>query len=211
MNASKGTVGLCLALIGVLAGCTAQIQGLSNPLEIDHEEYARMFDAAVLVLREPGYVVEHQDYRFGTITTKPSGSSTILEPWRSDNTTSDQALTSTFNYQRRLVTVTLEPDSSDNKEPGSSVGPFADSTATTIYLLRIQVLIERLIVPTTHMTGSTSPGRMVANLAEVPTQWRRQGMKMQYWRPIGRDVHLEQRLIDAIVRQSLQLPGEMDE
>ena len=103
----------CFALVWamhpMLAGCTTAIHAVNNPLEIAPSEYDRLLEAAVDELRDRGFVVDRHDYRFGTVSTRPVGSPTILEPWRADNSIYDQAVASTVNYQRRQITITLEP------------------------------------------------------------------------------------------------------
>ena len=183
---------LVWAIPSLLAGCATPIQAVNNPLEVAPSEYDRLFEAIVHELRDRGFVVDRRDYRFGTVSTRPVGSPTILEPWRADNTTDNQAFASTVNYQRRQITVTLEP-----------VEPAPGTDQPHRYLLRAEVIVERVVVPTTYATGSTTGRRVIGKLTRVPTEWQQRGITGHYWRPIGRDPYLEQQLIDAIVRRSL--------
>jgi hypothetical protein len=90
-------------------GCAAPSNSTANPLEIDRSEYGRMFTASVEVLREHGFVVDRQDYRYGMVSSRARTSPTLMEPWYGDNTTVGQAIESTANNQRRVITVSLEP------------------------------------------------------------------------------------------------------
>ncbi len=186
----------------MLAGCTTVIHAVNNPLEIAPGEYDRLFEAAVGELRARGFVVDRHDYRFGTVSTRPVGSPTILEPWRAGNSVYDQAVASTVNYQRRQITITLEPvENGQDMEPPDR------------YLLRAEVIIERVVLPTTYITGSTTSRRVIGKLSRVPAEWRQRGITGHYWRPIGRDPYLEQQLIEAIVRRSLTIvpqAGQVD-
>jgi len=189
---------ITLLPVVVLNGCAPKIQPVDNPLEIDRQEYARLFDATVLVLRDYGFRVARQDYRFGVITTEPMRAPTILEPWQTINTTVDQAFASTVNDQRRRVTISLVPAEADPPTTG----------APTPYELHAEVIVERLMVPTARLTGSTAGRRIVHQLSSVPVEWQQRGIRATYWRTIGRDPYLEQRLLAGIVRRSLHLPGD---
>lgn len=182
-------------------GCTTRSHRVPNPLEIAEVEYTRLFDAAVVTLRSRGYVVDRQDYRFGVITTRPVFFPTIFEPWHSTNSTWEQAQASTINHQRRQIAITLEPVPSDETPPADDA---AGPVTLASYILRAEVVVERLAVPRARLTGSTSGGRVMGRLAAVPEEWRRRGIESHYWRPIGRDPYLERRLVEAIVRRSLQ-------
>ena len=178
-----------------LTGCARQVPTVNNPLEVSPGEYDRLFRASIDELRDRGYVVDRHDYRYGTVSARPAGSPMFAELWRKDNTTGRQAWTSTVNYQRRLITITLEP-----------VAPDPGRDQPDHYLLRAEVVVERVSVPTTYATGSTVGRRVIGNLNRVPTEWQERGITGHYWRPVGRDPYLGQRLIDAIVRRSLAPP-----
>jgi hypothetical protein len=192
-----------LLALALLAGCTAAPQATRNPLEIDAAEYRRLFDASLLVLRSQGFVVDRQDYRFGRITARPRGAPTLLEPWYPDNTTFGQALEGTLNAERRLVTVALDP--------APPAGPAGKSEIRNqksegpSYLLRVEVQIERQQYPARQLSGSFGED-MLGSLAAAPGELRDRGITGPYWQPVGRDPYLEERLLAAIVRQSLALP-----
>jgi len=191
-----------LILFACVTGCSLNQANANNPLEIDHSEYARVYNAAIAVLREYGFSLDRQDYRFGRITTKPQNSPTALEPWNNTNTTSNQILESTINHQRRLVTVSLEPISPTNPITPT---PIATRTATDGYHLRIEVFVERRQTPNRRLAGSTRGHRVFDTLRSTPIEWQNRGIKGSYWRPLGRDPYLEQRLLNAIIRQSFNL------
>ena len=191
-----------LAILTAISGCTTKFPSITNPLQIDRTEYGRLFDSTILVLREQGYRVDRQDFRFGRITTHPVYSPTAFEPWLPSNSTAIQALASTINFQRRQITVSIEKPESDEMP----ISDAADLVEPNNYFLRTEVVIERLVAPTTRMSGSTAARRVINQPRSVPEEWRRRGITHQYWRPIERDFHLEQRLLDAIVRRSLDAP-----
>ena len=130
----------------------------------------------------------------------PKGSPTLIEAWKPDNTYPDQALRSTLGDLRRTVAVSFTP----NADPAEASSTAA--TSPTAYDLRVDVLVERLQVPQRRMNGNTR-GQVFADLAEVPGELQARGITGQYWQPIGRDLHLEQRLLKEILERTRQTSG----
>jgi hypothetical protein len=217
----------CLAILVVAwgcGGCARSIVRMDNPLPIDVREYARIFDATVVELRDQGFIINRHDYRFGVITTRPLASPTLLEPWRRQNTTVYQGLESTLNSQRRTVTVTLElvgaststdlapatqpaaPETTVSVNASSATPPSADSTAQVrSYQLRVEVLIERQQHPALHATGSPSAKTLVQPLTAVPRELQDRGITGAYWEPLTRDPYMEQQLIAQIVHRAMTI------
>jgi hypothetical protein len=59
-----------LGLFSVLGGCSSSAT-LENPQPVSAEAYRATFDASIDVLRDHGFVVGRQDYRFGRVTSQP--------------------------------------------------------------------------------------------------------------------------------------------
>jgi len=173
-----------------LAGCQRPYTVHDNPMPIDAEEYDRIFDAAVFVLRDKGFAIDRRDHRFGKISTLPLGAPTFAEPWHTTNTTVDQMAQSTINDEQRIASVFLEKQDPDEAE-------------TRRYQLRVEVVIERRQQPTRRLTGSTAPRRISNQLASVPHELKQRGIPKNYWSPVGRDPYLEQRLLADIINTSL--------
>jgi hypothetical protein len=129
------------ALLGV--GCSREVIDVENPYVLARSEYDAVFAATKQALHEQGFKLDRVDYRFGTITSKPLTSPTIMEPWHDMNTTFSQAVESTINNQRRYVIVTLEgyykqartgttvTIKPDPGKPDKPVTPAPVATATT--------------------------------------------------------------------------------
>jgi len=202
-----------LALIPMGGGCASNAEPTeASTFAIDVSEYHRIFDAAVGVLRDEGMTVDRQDARFGVITTKPMGAPTLFEPWRPGNRTAGQALDSTVNDQRRRVTVTLSPQSpmpSVAVEVGTGTSEVIDvlaeeaQTAVQVYLLRVDVQVQRREVPVHYLTGSMAGHTVIRRLHSTPEELVRRHVAGEYWQPLGRDVALEGRLAATIIRQSM--------
>lgn len=192
--------GLTLALMG----CQQPKADAPNPLSIDAREYDRMYDAAIVVLRDHGFRVTRQDYRFGRVTAGPKGSATALEPWKGDNSNLHLAGVSTFSDIQRRAMIYIDPIAGDAEQDAETAdAPTAPTeTATDGYTLRVEVILERKQQPTRRLTGSHSKN-VFSDLREVPAELKQQGIQASYWQQIGRDAQLEQRLLQAIVRQAV--------
>lgn len=208
---SAGKSGLAridATLLGVLlavglVGCTA-FSPVPNPVEADAREYSRMYRAAIAVLRDEGFDLDRRDYRFGRITTNHLSSATMMEPWHRHNTTAYQAVESTLQDQRRRVRVFLDPIQPTGQEASAN-----NSSSTPDYHLQVEVIVERREFPDRYLTGSTHGHGVFGTLASLPGELNHRGISQtEQWRPVGRDVYLEQRLLALIVRKSITLtPG----
>lgn len=204
----------CLAL---LAGCSRGYKATPATLQIDAQEYDRVFRASVEVLRDYGFRVNRSDYRFGVVTTEPISSPTAFEPWINHNTTPTQAAGSTFDHLRRSATVLIEPVSPEEAaavdaiagavEPAPAEAspeqprPAAEPEA---YRLRVEVVLENQQVPVRRLNGAVTGGRF-SDLSAVPAEWQQRNIAPTYWQPVGRDAHLERRLARDIIERSLTL------
>ena len=196
------TLGVLMATISVLeiGGCTAPLARTHDVIEIDRAEYSRVYNAAIMVLREQGFPIDRQDFRFGVITTKPISSPTILEPWNTSNRTMGLAMESTINEQQRRVRVTLEPQG----EIGGSA--YVESEAESSrhhFIMRVEAQIERRQQPVGYLTRSTAGHRVLRMTKKNPHEYAHRGIPGSYWQPIGRDPYLEQHLTAAIIRKAM--------
>lgn len=195
--------GVCLGLFG--PGCAGP-KLMPNPQPVAADAYGDTFELARQVLRDEGYRVNRADYRFGQITTHPKGSPTLLEPWHDDNRAADVAWDSTLGQLRRTARVTLEPDAALTPKADEQSSQAAGSAALnspgvtasgTMYLVRVEVQLERYQAPQRRMNGSTA-GTVFADLSETPAELQDRGITGAYWQPLGRDIPLEQHLLRKI-------------
>ena len=184
-----------------LTGC--QRAAMPNPMPIDAAMYDPVYDASIAVLRDAGFRVVRRDYRFGEVVTDPKGSPTFVEFWSRDNTTLDQKLRSTFSDLRRTVRVELDRwDEEATEATGNRANGTGDTDeAAAAYGVRVEVSKERRQIPVRRMTGSVQTG-VFRHLAAVPGEWSARGIRGSYWEPIGRDAHMEQRLLRRITRRA---------
>lgn len=194
---------IALLACSLLASCASRKVATDNPIRITSEEYDRVFESAVDVLRNEMFIVDRQDRRFGVITTEPLWSSSLQEPWRTDNTTFYQTLESSLNYHRRIVTITLTPQDSD--APTDQ----ADATARpSDYQLEVAVAMQRRQHPDRALnTAAVSAVSFSSRSGAAQRLATERGDEQSFWRPMGRDQYLEQRLVNLILaRASIVAP-----
>ncbi len=185
-----------LALCALLTvACRGPQAAGPTAIEIDAREYSRLFEAATLVLRDTGFDVARQDYRFGELASTPLKSPLFFEFWEP---THGHGLTvqDSTNDQRRVARVYLEP--------AASAAADADEPAN--YVMGVEIVIERLQQPLRYLTNS--PRQPIGTLADVPAEVARLGVYGPYWQPVGRDDALAARILAQAVRRSLTLPRE---
>lgn len=165
-----------------------------NPSAMPAEAYEQTFKAAVDVLRDYGFTIDRLDYRFGEITTKPLGSPNLFEVWKPHNTTGRQAVESTLaSEQRRVRVVFVRPEAEGGQLDGAE------------YMFGVEVVLERMQVPTRRMAGSAKRN-IFSNLSAPPRELIDKGVRGNYWEEVGRDPLLEARLIRQITDRVNEAP-----
>lgn len=195
---------MSLACAALLGGCQAEGSRVANPMSIEARQYDLAYEASIEVLRDAGFRLDQRDYRFGQVSTHPKGSPVVLEFWQRDNSTIEQAWLSTLSDVRRRVQVQLEPTTGDQTDDQAEQGRQDAAEAARPYRLSVEVIMQRRQVPVRRMTGSVRTG-VFSELDEVPAEWRRRGIPASYWETIGRDPHLERRLLQRIARRTARM------
>jgi len=170
-----------VCLIAPLAACQSAAR-MEQPLAIEADDYTRTYEAALHSLRDHGFAIDRQDHRFGVITSEPLAAPTLLEPWKPSHTTLGQTVESTVNDQQRIARIRLVPRAEAHEQ----------------YDLSVEVIVQRRQLPARRLSGSTTPRRMFNNQRQVPQPLREQNVPRSYWREVGRDRELEQRLTHDI-------------
>jgi hypothetical protein len=188
---------ILLLLPCLAAGCSRKIVTADNPAPLSADLYKTYFDTAIDVLRDNGYVIDRNDYRFGTITTLGQGSPTVLEVWNPQNTTGRQAVESTLADEQRRVNVTFTKN--EQQAPtGTGSDPVSETdTSGGGYAIEVEVILERRQTPTRRVNGSARRN-VFTNLSAVPKELADKGVTGNYWQPVGRDAYLEARLMKQI-------------
>ncbi len=179
-------------------GCASRAVSIDNPVRITAGEYNRMFEASVDVLRNELFSVERQDRRFGVITTRPLWAGSALEPWRTDNTTAYQYTDATLNYHRRTVRVNLTPRDADATLDAATPADPADD-----YMLEVIVQLDRRQHPPRELnTAAVSSVAYFGRSGGTRRIGTEAGAEESFWRTVGRDEYLEQRLVNRILARA---------
>jgi len=194
----RSTAFLLLVLVSFVVGCNAAPTESAKPatamLSFSPDRYPAVHAATVEVLRQHGFRIARNDYRFGTVTTYPKESPTILEFWVDDATTYTQRREDTYNAHQRSAKIQV---SDFNLDAALSGTPSAPEAQEPTYYLSIEVLVERLQRPERYLTHSASD-RITAAYTAVPTHLSTRGIDGPYAQSLTRDPQLEQRLLEAI-------------
>jgi len=207
-NPPRNCLACAIVTIGAawLAGCTqtplaAEGWTVTEPLTIPADDYRRTFEAAVSSLRDHGFLIDRQDYRFGRITAKPRVSPSMFELWNRDNTTPAQSIASTLGDMQRVVTIALDPAAAADVDPGTAATPASFSVTA-------KVMLERKTNPNRKLTGSADGVELVSELTATPEQYRRRNVRGEGYIEVERDSHYEERLLaDIRQRLAVQDPG----
>ncbi len=172
----------------IQTGCASRAVSIDNPIEVQTAEYDRVYEASVEVLRDYRFRLARQDRRFGRITTEPMTAASSLEPWHKDAVTKAQTDENTLNHQRRTVSVFIEPEGETDR-----------------YRLRVVAEWQRRQHPPQLLhTAAFAHARYGRHGAGARTVTTESGERRSFWRPMGRDADLEQRLVyDILVRANL--------
>jgi len=182
---------LCIAL--TMGGCqsVAEVQPV---LTVSSAQYRGAFDSAVTTLRDLGYDIDREDYRFGVITTHPRYSPIVAEVWDRSNTTFHQMIDSTLNHQRRIVRVTIAASLIDDV----SAAPASDTGDRE---LRVEVTIQRMQNPARQMSGTKRGRRVLQAMRRPAGELVEKGVTRRYWLDVGHDPQLAGRLYGAIQKR----------
>ncbi len=173
-------------LVLCFAGCrSVPAEAPSNPAPVVAGEYDTVYRAAIDTLRDQGFRVNQQDYRFGRISTAALDSPTVVEPWRGQNSTAQQTMASTLDQLQRQVNILFDPV------------PDVEGA----YTMRVEVIIERQEQPLRRLTGTATRQR-ISTLNDVPAEWAQRGIEASYDLPIGRDAEYEKRLLAMIFKRA---------
>lgn len=176
-----------------------------STLAIDATSYDVAFDAACLAAREAGMPPLVKDAVGGVIQGRPRLAGSLMEPWRVDQSSFNDALANTINKQRRRVRVEFVPVDFRPPEPsgqdrliGAVVPGSTIDEARSVDLLahqgeievRVWVYVEREFIPHLQRSTWTRVGKLYARDRATSSSGR--------WTPVGRDAMLEEQLLAKI-------------
>jgi hypothetical protein len=194
----------------LLCGCASVPQDVST--SIPASNYASTFEAAKATLRDYRFVIERVDARAGVITTRSKPTAGLITPWDKEQSTTRQELEELINQEVRTVRVEFVPVAAQAGEPATSprkatLTPADEAVGDLIDLrdgsqdlqCRVVVAVERLHRPGRLLSTKTIRGTRNYEDPEL----NRRGLAPLSAEPLGRDVALEQRLIEAIQKRAM--------
>lgn len=219
----------CALLLAVfIGGCASKPNG-PEVLTISAADYPAAFDAAVEAARRQGLPALLRDRRGGVIETDDRMAGSILEPWRNDNASFDQALENTIAFQRRRARFEFAPVGFNPQEGAAAAAPTTrpltgpdvvnaegqpiDLTqATGDVELRVWVYVERGSMPgmrrSTWTRSKTTQTQLVypeGQTDKPKAKDRDKGIGV-IWSPVARDPDYERRLLGMV--QQMLTSGE---
>ena len=146
------------------------------------DEYFRVFDAALDMLRRARFRPDRVDRRRGVITTQPETSQHFFEFWRHDVDTPMDFAESTLKTIRRRVKIEIRPTDSQMR-----------------YDIVVTVKKEQFSAPDRQITNSAASLRIFSSGLPTTTGERFNPETDITWIDIGRDARMENRLLDRIL------------
>ncbi|MDX1564385.1 MAG: hypothetical protein R3236_03215 [Phycisphaeraceae bacterium] len=171
----------------VLVGCVAAPPSsrAPEPVHVTAAEHGRLIEASVEVLRDLKFQIAWADHRFGRVRTQPRIAAGQFEPWHPNHSDARTRSESTWNLQRRIAEVRLDPDGDG-------------------YRMSVFVYLQRRNHPPRTLTESNilrSAGAGTAR-SDRRTRVTESGVETSFWRPLGRDHAFERSLIQRIVKRA---------
>jgi len=203
-----------VAFVASACGCASS----DGPqlLTVNGSRYSQAFDAAVEATREAGMPALLKDRRGGVIESQTRYAGSLLEPWRRDNASFNQATINTLTFQRRRARFEFATTGFQGAEStpattlpgpdviGSAAAPVDLTQATGELELRVWVYVERANTPgvrrDTWSRGKTTTTQLVA-----PEGAAGLGSGTS-WTTVTRDTAYERRLLGK-VQSILEVPS----
>jgi hypothetical protein len=154
-------------------------------VSVENFKFQPLWDACEKVARSYQFQLDREDYRLGLITTKPTISKQILEPWRQDAGTFNDVMQDSLTTIRRSIRFEIE-----RSEDGT-------------YSMTPKVLVERETILERRITSaaqyrSVFSGPAVGSRTAIDED---AGVPIVYWTPIGRDLEMERHLAASVREQ----------
>ena len=190
-----------LALVAFLLGGCASSKG-PDYLRVETGRYDEAFDAAMEAARHHDLAPTLRDRRGGVIETETSIAASVLDFWRGENASLDQAVENTVAFQRRRARFEFTPVE-DRPSPATNPRPdlFSGRTVDVGEIdgpleLRVWVIIERAYQPGVQRDTWS---RRLTTIARIERPATDPGAPTgPFWTPVARDPAFERRLLASV-------------
>jgi hypothetical protein len=185
-------------LLALAGGCgedyTKPVSLPSEPPSLAQQDFARVWDGSMEVLRQYDFSIAMQIRRQGKIETDPMVGKSFFEFWRKDSASTEDARESTIQKIYRTVKINIEPSSDD---PGKFVAlvtvEVSRSDRAGAQITSTSEAYDMFVLPNSEAKPS---GRFILDSGKDEA-----GNLVGGNTPLGRDRKLEQKIADAIVAQ----------
>lgn len=176
----------------LLAGCEAPPQAVGPTVAtVQIPDRDAFIDTTLTLLRELDLPPRRVDRERGMVVSQPSTSGQWFEFWRGDSRGAYQLFESSLHTMRRIVTISIEPESPTPGRPN-----------TETHKLDVAVEKERYSAPERQVT--TASGALAIYNERLPTEEGLRGgaSRGEHWTPLGRDLLLEEYLLERILERT---------
>ena len=149
---------------------------------VESFKFQPLWDACEATARSYLFPLDREDYRLGLITTKPTISKQILEPWRKDAGTLDHVLQDSLTTMRRSIRFEI-----DRSEDGTY------AMVPKVLIERETILERRITSAAQYRTAFSGPAVGSRAVADADLD-----IPITYWTPIGRDTEMEKHLASEV-------------
>lgn len=166
-------------------------------------QYPAVYQAAIDVLRDWGFVIARQNYRFGLVRSEPLDIERIAVRGPDAPVLEHRFAQASIQHQRRIVTVQLKPQKTMTpRHPGEPAPePFASP-----FELTIEVTIQQRQVPRRQLVLGAKGANILGAMAASDDPWKtsRPDPTDPFWRDLTRDAVMQRMLLEQIVERSRQ-------
>lgn len=148
----------------------------------DAQEFDRLWDNTVDVLRRYHFIPDRQDRSAGVLTTHPVTSAHWFEIWRQDVTTKYAFAESNLANVRRSAEISFDATEVQDE-----------------YVLAVRVDVERLSSPERQVNSSAGAYQMFGTTLPLVGGQSLRGNSPDRWLPEGRDASLESTILARII------------
>lgn len=187
-------------------GC-ASTEGPSV-ITVPDAQYDVAFRVAVNTALDAGFSTSRLDRRSGVIESEPVAAGSLLEPWKNDNASWEQAVDNTIDFQRRRARfefLPVPPPGASDPDPVDLPGADLLDVVQTVpdltrfsgdLELRVFVFVEKASRPGVRpQRWSLREERM---MTIIPASGEGEPLPTRYWTPASRDVAFERRLLQEV-------------
>lgn len=196
---------LLMAALYTLSGCATGTG--PDVITISAAQYDEAFDLSAEVARRRGLIPDYRDRRTGVLETQPAVAGSVFEPWSRLTISLEQAVESTFRFQRRRARFEFIPAAMIPSETTTDRREVLPLELTEVDLtqieegdleLRVWVYVEESSRPDLRRD---SWSRRLTTRSPIVRSDPEDASTRGAWIPVARDRILERLLLGEVQRR----------